>query len=259
MSKISRLNETKINKFGSEIKIIKYNNSNDIDVYFPKYNWVSRNRQYTDFKTGKIQCPYEPRFYGVGYVGEGKYTFKTHRCIYDKWTSMIERCYNKKYQEKRPTYIGCAVCSEWHNFQNFAKWYEENYYEIEGEKMCLDKDILVKGNKIYSPETCIFVPQRINELFVKNNAIRGKYPIGISYHKTKEKLIVRCNVFDDNSISYTKSKQIGIFQINQIEEAFKLYKQYKEKTIKQMADKYKLYIPQKLYDAMYRYEVEIND
>ena len=67
--------------------------------------------------------------------------------------------------------MDCSVYEGWHNFQNFAKWYEDNYYEIEEEQMHLDKDILVKGNKVYSPDTCVFVPETINGLFVKSNAI----------------------------------------------------------------------------------------
>ena len=254
MSKNNRLNEMKINKFGSEIKIIKYNNSNDIDVYFPKYNWVSKNRQYTDFKTGKIQCPYEPRFCNIGYIGEGKYTSKTHKHIYDKWRAMIERCYNKKYQEKRPTYVGCIVCEEWHNFQNFAKWYEENYYGVKDEEMQLDKDILIKGNKIYSPQTCVFVPKRINDLFVDKKKNRGDCPIGVSYSKIH-------NLYKAE-VTITKNKKAGHIFLglyNTPEKAFRVYKDYKEKIIKQVADEYRPYIPRELYEAMYRWEVDIND
>ena len=97
--------------------------------------------------------------FGVGVTGQGEYSHLVrkingkHTKVYSVWHDMLGRCYNKKYQEKKPTYIGCTVCEEWHNFQNFAKWYEENYYEVNNEEMALDKDILIKGNKIYSPQT----------------------------------------------------------------------------------------------------------
>ena len=118
--------------------------------------------------------------------------------------------------------------------------------------MQLDKDILYKGNKVYSPKTCVFVPQRINKLFTKNDKSRGEYPIGLSYDRSRNKIAVQCN--DGVSV-----KKIGRFNTDQIQEAFQLYKEYKERVIKKVADEYKSYIPKKLYDAMYRYEVEIDD
>lgn len=68
---------------------------------------------------------------------------------------MIKRCYNQKCLLKDNTYRGCSVCDEWLNFQNFGEWYDENYYEVPNEVMDLDKDILHKGNKIYSPDNCV--------------------------------------------------------------------------------------------------------
>ena len=122
--------------------------------------------------------------------------------------------------------------------------------------MHLDKDILIKNNKIYSPDTCIFVPQRINELFIKTNKLRGNLPIGVSYLKNINKFQANCKTFTKRgSASY--SNYLGCFKTPL--EAFNVYKQFKEKYIKQVADEYKNKIPQKLYEAMYRYEVEITD
>ena len=90
---------------------------------------------------------------------------------------MLERCYDTEHSYKFPTYENCIVCDEWLNYQNFARWFDINYYEIEGEVMCLDKDILFKGNKIYSPKTCIFVPRGINNLFTKNDKCRTNFAI----------------------------------------------------------------------------------
>jgi hypothetical protein len=132
------------------------------------------------------------RLHGVGYLGKGEYkSFENGKNTrqYMIWYSMINRCYNEKYHKKLPTYKDCTVSEEWHNFQNFASWYDQNYYEVNGEKMALDKDILIKGNKVYSSETCIFVPQFINSLFTKCNAIRGEFPIGVSWHKHNKKLL----------------------------------------------------------------------
>lgn len=164
---------------------------------------------------------------------------------------MLRRCYDKKEQEIHSSYVGCTVCEEWHNFQNFAKWYEENYYEIKNERMHLDKDILFKKNKIYSPDKCVFVPQTINSLFVKCDKLRKDSVIGVQIKKgRKNKYSSVCSVNN-------KNKTIGYFKTEL--EAFQAYKEFKENYIKQVANKYKDKIPEKLYLAMYNWEVEIDD
>ena len=260
MSKtIDRTGEKNINNFGSEMVIVEYRNAKDVDVYFPEYNWIAKNIQYSNFKKGLIKCPYEKSVYGVGYLGEGKYKVwkngKRTR-VYSTWYSMMQRCYDEKIHEKEPTYIDCEVCNEWLCFQNFAKWYYDNYYEIKGQKMCLDKDILYKGNEIYSPDTCVFVPNNINMLFVKCNNKRGEYPIGICYNKQHEKFVVKCSVYD---FKENKNKRIFLGYHDTPEKAFQIYKQFKEKYIKEVADHYKEQIPEKLYNVLYNYQVEITD
>ena len=238
--------------------IVEYRGALDIDVYFPEYDWIAKGVQYSHFKNGKIKCPYEKRYYGVGYIGEGKYKAwengKTTK-VYDTWHHMLKRCYHEKFHEKYPTYIDCEVSKEWHNFQNFGIWYDENYYEIEGERTELDKDILYKGNKIYSPETCIFVPHAINSLFIKRQNDRGESVIGASLHKCG-KYQVRCSLINPET-GKSKLKHLGYYETQ--EKAFKVYKYYKEKNIKQIADYYKEQIPINLYNALYDYEVEITD
>ena len=250
--KIDRTGEKGVNSFGSKMIITKYNNALDIDVYLPEYDYTINHVTYNNFKRGNIKCPYEPRYYGIGYLGEGKYKMsengKKTKC-YNTWHNMLERCYNPKYQEKYPTYKDCEVCESWHNFQTFAEWYNDNYYQIHGEVMCLDKDILIKGNKIYSPETCVFVPEKINLLFIKSDNSRGNDPIG-THQLPSGNYEVRCNNGEE-------SDYLGRF--DNIYEAFYAYKVHKEKYIKQVADEYKEYIPQKLYHALYNYQVEITD
>lgn len=260
MSKnIDRIGEKNINKFGSEMMIVGYRNAFDIDVYFPEYNWIFKKTYYSVFKDGKTKCPYEPRVYGKGYIGEGKYKSRVNgekTKMYKFWIGMLQRCYDEKFQEKHPTYKGCSVCKEWLNFQNLAKWYEENYYEIDGQRMCVDKDILIKGNKIYSPQTCMFVPHIINTLFIKSDKIRGSYPIGVSYDKECDKYRSVCKVYDFKN-KKQKSKHLGRY--NTTEEAFMSYKFFKENYIKEIAEYYKDKIPSNLYNAMYKYTVEITD
>ena len=257
--KVDRIGEENINNFGSKMIIVGYRKWNDVDVYFPEYNWTARNVQYNNFKNRQVKCPYEKIYYGIGYIGEGKYKVsengKLTKC-YKVWRNMLERCYDKKYHEKRPTYINCEVDDKWLCFQNFAKWYYDNYYEIENETMCLDKDILHKGNKIYSPNTCVFVPEKINLLFTKRDKTRGNYPIGVCCYKRDKKFMAYCNIYDCKE---NKTKKIYLGYYDNPQKAFEVYKKFKEKHIKEVAEYYKDQIPKKLYDALYNYEVDIND
>ena len=244
---------------GYEMKIIEYNNAKDIVIEFQDEYRTKIHTRYDCFKKGNIKNPYHKVICGIGYIGEGKYKTsdnKKHAKAYDVWIAMINRCYDPYYLNKYPTYIDCYVCDEWHCFQNFAEWFYKNYYEVENETMHMDKDIICKGNKIYSPKTCIFVPNNINVLFCKRNKSRGKYPIGVSWDKEKRKFHSQCSTFNRKE-NKRKKKHIGRYDT--INEAFLAYKEFKEKHIKQVADEYKDLIPQKLYEAMYEYEVEIND
>ena len=145
MKKIDRTGEERLNSFGSKMVIKEYRSAKDIDVYFPEYDWTFKHAIYQTFKNGKIKCPYEPRYYGVGYLGEGKYKMFENGKLTDKyniWYGMLKRCYDPKYQEKYPTYKDCKVEDYLLNLQHMAEWINKNYYEEQGERMNLDKDIL---------------------------------------------------------------------------------------------------------------------
>lgn len=249
MQRIDRTGEVNYNTQGLKMWIKEYRLYKDIDVEFEN-GWIARNRRYDEFLSKEIKNPYYPSVYNIGYLGEGEYIGLSENKQQNKcgtiWRDMLRRCYADESKKKRPTYIGCSVYKEWHNAQNFFKWFKENYYEIRNEQMCLDKDILIKGNKIYSPDTCVFVPQFINKLFITSNKNRGSCVIGVTYNKQNKKFASRCY-----------NTHLGYYK-NEID-AFNAYKNFKENRIKQIADEYKNKIPQKLYNAMYDYEVEITD
>jgi hypothetical protein len=250
--KQERLGLIKKNTYGSVMEIIEYKDSKNITVRFEQGYIV--NVQWHKFCDGEVRNVYDKSIFGIGYIGDGKYkpslnNKDTHQ--YRKWYGMLERCYDPKCHEKQPTYKGCSVAEEWHNFQHFAAWYDENYYELNGQRMELDKDILVKGNKIYSPETCVFVPQKINALFTKNDVNRGELPIGVN--KSGNNYRARC--MDGNG----DDKRVSLGNFKTPVEAFMAYKLHKEKYLKEIAEKFKDVIPTKLYDALLNYEVSIND
>ena len=242
--KITRIGEIKIMNCGEVCEIIDYCNSEDITVRFKGSDNLLINKTYHNFKKGSIKNPYSKKIYNEGYVGYGKYSWNNNINEYRKWHGILDRCYNKSYQEKYPTYKGCSVDEIWKCFQVFAKWFK-NTWKPHMEGWHLDKDILFKGNKIYSPETCCFVPQEINLLFVKNNNGRGKYPIGV--RKTKA-----CNF-----TARLNKKHLGTFDTE--EEAFQAYKIAKEEYIKEVADRWKDQIEPRVYQALYNYQVEITD
>jgi len=244
----NRVGETSKNKYGSIMKITKYNNARDMEVTF-ETGYVVKNVYYLSFKKGIVFDPLYKTNYNIGYFGIGKYTARDK--AYNVWKDMFKRCYDKKYQANFNTYIGCSVCEEWFNYQVFAQWYEENYYIVENQKMQIDKDVLIKGNKVYSPKTCVILPEEVNYILLSRNKMRGTYPIGIYLHSDGDKYVAQSH--DINK------KMIYLGRYNTIKEAFQTYKEYKENVIKQVADKYYGIIPEKAYKALYDYKVEITD
>lgn len=104
----------------------------------------------------------------------------TWRCpYYTRWCAMLRRCYSKERLQAFPTYIGCSVCEEWLTFSNFRKWMASQNWEDRH----LDKDFLIEGNKVYGPDTCVFLPGQVNGFILTSKAIRGKYPLGVAYRK----------------------------------------------------------------------------
>lgn len=246
-----RIGEQKYNNQGQLMTIIDYNGAFDVTIKFEETGSIKKCR-YSNFKRGKVKDNFSPSVAGVGFVGNTHVTEEAHSKggSYRVWVDMIKRCYDEVRYPKYESYDSCSVCDEWLCYANFEKWYDKNHYNVDDEVMCIDKDILVKGNKIYSPDTCVFVPQRINKLFVNNKKCRGKYPIGVNYNKSL-KLFVAVVKINNNKVRTTYH--------HTPEEAFYSYKSMKEKRIKEVADEYKGKIPQKLYDAMYAYKIEITD
>lgn len=203
------------------------------------------NRHKNDGTRGKSRDLMKKVIFGVGV---NDYELSTTGLVsYNRWVKMLQRCYDKEYHVRKPTYIGCSVCEEWKSFVRFKDWFDANY--VDG--YVLDKDILVKGNKVYSPETCCFVPAALNSLLTKRDFHRGSYPIGVQKPS-------RGRFLSSIHINGTTAR-IGRFDT--IEEAFAAYKQAKETHIKEVAQKY--YddgkITKRVYDALMKYEVEITD
>lgn len=196
----------------------------------------------------KINTELVPVMCGVGFRGSIDVDCKSRS--YLRWHDMIHRCYNEGFHVRQEQYSVCEVCEEWKNYSNFKNWYDDNYYTVGDEQMDLDKDILFKGNNVYSSETCCIVPHSINTLFLNRKKRRGDLPLGVYFDKDKGKYRACMNYCG-------RSIKLGTF--NNPDAAFNKYKEYKEKFIKEIAERYRDKIPYKVYLAMVEWKIEIDD
>lgn len=186
--------------------------------------------------------------HGFGFNSGGKYKTKMggrHTTAYRTWRNILYRCYDKKAHRKTPTYIGCAVSIEWHDFQNFADWFEAGAFS--GLGYHVDKDILVSGNKVYSPDTCCLVPSELNLLFTNHGAKRGDSPQGVSFNKWSGKYSAQISI---NS----KMKCIGFF--NCPDEAYQAYKTTKEAYVKEKALEWQDRIADNVFQALMNWTLD---
>ena len=179
---------------GCDYIIIEHIDSKKVKIKFLDEHCFCKITPTTSLKTGSIKNPYFKKKYNVGYIGDGVYKSTEKGIstrIYNCWDFMIERCYNEKRNVKNKNYTNVVVCEEWHNFQNYAEWYEKSY--IEGFE--LDKDLLQQDveNKIYSPETCIFIDCTVNLFLASGKGIRNKNPNDVYKIKNSSKYTCRCS------------------------------------------------------------------
>jgi len=193
---------------------------------------------------------------GIGFKGI-KYptcSGKTKLKEYELWVNMLRRCTEKLWL-KRPTYVGTTCSENFKSYEYFYEWCDRQLgfrdLDEKGKSWQLDKDLLIKNNKFYSEDTCVFIPQPINCLLTKRENERGDYPIGVVLNKTTNKFVARC--------SDGAGKMLSLGYFHRVEDAFWCYKTFKEAYIKEVANKYKGQIDSRAYQALMRYQVEITD
>ncbi len=230
---ISHIGETHITKEGYTCKIIgggKNKSYNTIQIN----EWITE-KPYQHIKEGRVKYPYYKSVYGKGYIGEGGYKAKvngkTTKC-YKLWNSMIQRIHDKKALLKRPTYRDVAICEEWYSFNNFAKWfYEESNYKKGWQ---IDKDLLSNGNKVYSPSTCVFLPQKLNIFLSTNRANNTLGLTGVSWNESSKKWAAQITI---------EQKTVFLGYFNTKEEASEEYIKAKNKRATELVDEYNGEIP----------------
>lgn len=239
------------------MRIVEYIDNRNIIVEFQDTYKAKNHSTYGNFKSGSIKNPYCPTVHGVGIIGSRYPRSKNGRTIkeYEAWKCILRRSYDNETKNRQPTYDDVSCCKEWLNYENFYEWLHkqpnfEKWYS--NKRWAIDKDIFIKKNKMYSPENCCLVPQNVNCLFLKREAQRGKYPIGVRYKDGW--FIATCrNPFLDKAV------ELGCYSTP--EKAFQSYKVYKEDIIKQVAEiEYgNKNITKECYEAMMNYKVEIDD
>ena len=242
-------------KSSGDFKVLKYNDARDVEIQFVDTG-CRKVAEMKDVRNGNVKDPYVPSVCGVGILGTKYLSAVNGRNTkeYNLWQSMLKRCYNSTYKKKHPTYEGCEVSDKFKSYEYFYEWCHSQIgfdNDGNGNKFQLDKDLLVKGNKVYSENVCVFIPSEINLLLINNTASRGEHLIGVNWCKTKKafKAQVCKNKGNQEHLGYFKTEL----------EAFKAYKKAKESFVKEQANEWKDKIDPRAYSALMNYTVEITD
>ena len=238
----------KTNNYG-DVVVLEYNNVRDVTIKFLNTGNI-RKTATSELRKGEIRDNSLPTTCGFGYIDiEGASIGRNMTKEYSLWNAMINRCYNENLRFKHESYKDCHVSEEWRYLSNFKDWCnnQKGFYQ---DGWHLDKDILVKGNKVYAPETCCFVPKEINSVLTNSRRGRGAYPLGVSYHKRIGKYVSQIS---------KNGEVIHLGTYDTPEEAFYAYKPVKEAHIKSLAEKWKGKIDSRVYEALMNWEISIDD
>lgn len=241
------------NDYG-ELIVLEYVTSYNVVVEFLNTGYKTITSSQNLLK-GNVRDRSLPSVYGVGVIGKdltssgGKSSKE-----YTLWHCMLQRSYYVKYHERCKSYTKCSVSDNFKFFHYFKEWCNNqigfNSVDDKGKPFALDKDLLIKGNKVYSEDNCVFLPSEINILLVSSKRSRGENVIGVYFNKDKGKYQTSLKVNG-------KPKYLGRFDTEY--EAFLAYKQAKEAHVKIIANKWKDKIDPRAYNALINYQVEITD
>lgn len=234
-----------------DVIVLKYESSKNVLVRFVGTGYTTTVSA-GNLVSGRVKDQFYPTVCGVGFLG-GKFTKQDFKeTSYVCWSSMLYRVFHTRTKENRPTYQDCSVSDRFKCFADFKFWcvgqvgYDS--YDDKGRPFALDKDILVKGNKIYSADTCCFVPREINSLFNTHGNASGDCSLGVCKKGSK---------FQSSISKYGERVFLGSFLTEQ--EAFQAYKTSKERYIKDVANKWKDQIDIRVYEALMNWEVGVDD
>lgn len=232
---IDRTGEINNNKFGTPMKIIEYNSREDVTIEFQDEHKLQKRVHYKSFVSGSVRNPYDKTLYGEGFLGEGAFSQINKKKVkaHGVWREIIRRCYSDENKKTQASYKDCVVSEEWKNYSNFYKWYEDNLYEC-SDQLEVDKDILSKEEKIYSKETCLLIPRKINRFCLES--------------KRGGAFLTPCNRWSAGI--HRRENYIHVGNFDTFEEAEKEFIKCKNAVFQNLVEKYKKELPKHIYDKL---------
>ena len=233
-----------------DVVVLDYYNARDVTIKFLNTGNV-RKTGTSELKKGEIRDNEAFPVYSVGIMdvpNEARRNVPIPK-EYSIWNGVRQRCYNENIRHLTPSYQEVEMSENFKRYSYFKEWCH-NQIGFDQDGWQLDKDILIKGNKVYSEYTCCFVPQEINVALTNNKSVRGSFPQGVIYNSTKTRYRARIQRGD-------KWESLGTYDTP--EEAFYAYKPVKEAHIKSLAEKWKDQIDPRVYEALMNWTIEITD
>ena len=238
---------------GGNVIVLDYVRDKHILVEFMDENKHQTITDTTALTKGLIHNPYAHTFYGVGFMGVGRFSTNpksdTYKA-YKGWDCMLNRCYSESHKARHPSTILSNCCSEWFNCQVFCEWYVSQRGWNQ-PKWQLDKDLMGNGLMTYSPDTCVIVPPIINtSLRFLNQGSRNKsgLPHGVCYLEDSKYYITDCRVYGQ------KGKPRTMYFRSE-EDAFFWFKENKEKYLKAMALDYRDRVEDRVFHKLMSLEI----
>jgi hypothetical protein len=235
-------------KHYGKFKLISYHGWHKVEIRFMQtgYSYLT---SYGLVRSGKVKDPYYPSVHGVGYCGEGPYPLsfkrggkKVNTPAYEVWLCRIKSCYGES--KSSHLYVDATMCDEWHNFQNFAKWFYEQV-RLYGKGGNVDKDLCFLGNKYYSPETARYIPKAINSLFTGSSGNTA----GVHFDNNRKKFIAQIQKGELTTAGKKRQSYLGAY--NTYEEAEKVYVEAKLMHVRATALKYQEQLPPDIFYKLY--------
>lgn len=239
----------KSGKFG-DYEIIYYGSVEDVLIRFHNTGYVTKSGMQR-IRTGGVIDKLAPTSYGVGYFGENPLAVcqvdgkKSKEYIL--WQSMMQRCYSSVRHDASPNYIGCSVSDYFKNFGNFYDWCQsQSGFKLNG--WALDKDLLFKGNTMYSEDNCVFLPSHINTFLTKTSKPNITGFIGVKYLNKYNKY---------TAVLFKNKKAIYSKYLSSAEEASDEYVKMKKQHAMELADQHKDNLDVRAYHALCNYEPDV--
>lgn len=238
------------NRGGCRLRVIKYESALSVTVKFLDTFGYETVAASSNIRKGAVKNKYKASVYGECYIGDGLYGYSDRDGVktaeYVAWQGAARRCYCPIYHKNKPTYEKCTMSEDWKDFQIFGSWFVKQMGFDKGWH--LDKDVLFKGNKLYSSETCCLLPPEINMLLTNIKTKDSDLPVGVARNG---------NLFNASVAKYGKVVSLGNYTTP--EEAFYVYKEAKEEHIKHLVEGDYSYLPEHIKQALLNYRVEITD